>query len=132
MQTKPIEKMEDIIINATTNTPEIRFTRNGRLMIEGRSLPENVVAFYNPLIKWVRELNVSTAKVDINLEYVNSASSKKMLEILKTLDANSAIRDLIVNWHYEEDDEDALENGQIYEEFMRKAIFRYCAYGEAA
>ncbi|MBN2481709.1 MAG: DUF1987 domain-containing protein [Bacteroidales bacterium] len=124
--------MENLILEATANTPAIRFDKNGRLLIEGRSLPENVTVFYNPLIEWVTYLKADTTKVDINLEYANSASSKKLLEILKVLDANNAIRELIVNWHYEVDDEDALENGQIYEELLRKASFRYHEYSEVA
>ena len=120
------------MIEATPSTPTIRFDMNGRLLIQGRSLPENVMSFYNPLIDWARELKAETTKLDINLEYSNSSSSKKLLEILKILDANNAIKELIVNWHYESDDEDALECGQVYEELMLKAVFRYHEYSEAA
>ena len=124
--------MENIMIEATPSTPTIRFDLNGRLLIEGRSLPENVMSFYNPLIDWARDLKAETTKLDVNLEYSNSSSSKKLLEILKVLDANNAIKELIINWHYESDDEDALECGQVYEELMLKAVFRYHEYSEAA
>jgi len=100
--------------------------------MEGRSLPENVMKFYTPLIEWVGLLKAEVVKIDLNLEYLNSASSKKLLEVLKVLDANSSIKDLIVNWHYESDDEDTLENGQIYEDLLIKAVFRYHEYSEAA
>ncbi len=105
---------------------------DGRLLLEGRSLPENVTKFYNPLVEWVAMLKVEVVKIDINLEYLNSASSKKLLELLKVLDANNNIKELIMNWHYESDDEDALESGQIFEELLRKAEFRYHEYSEAA
>jgi hypothetical protein len=124
--------MNNINIEATNNTPAISFFTDGRLLIEGRSLPENVHRFYTPLIEWVRQINTEVVKMDINLEYLNSASSKKLLELLQTLDANNNIHVLIVNWHYEADDEDALENGQIFEEMLRKAEFRYHEYSEAA
>jgi hypothetical protein len=124
--------MKNINCEPTTCTPAIRFTADGRLLIEGRSLPENVSKFYDPLIVWVRELNAEVVKIDLNLEYLNSASSKKVLEILRSLDKNKSIREFIVNWHYEADDEDALESGQIFEELLDKAEFRYHEYSEAA
>ena len=123
--------MENINIDPTANTPAIRFDMSGRLMIEGRSLPDNVMRFYDLLLDWVRELKAETTKLDINLEYANSASSKKLMEMLRILDASNGIKELIVNWHYESDDEDALECGQIYEELTRKAVFRYHEYEEA-
>ncbi len=123
--------MNNILLEATSNTPAIRFNVSGRLLIEGRSLPENVSIFYGPLIEWVKNLKAETTRIDVNLEYVNSSSAKKLLEILRGLDTNEAIKELIVNWHYEEDDEDTFENGKVYEEIMSKAIFRYHEYSEA-
>ena len=124
--------MNNITYEPTTSTPEVKFTTDGRLLLEGRSLPENVMKFYNPLIEWVSKLKVEVVKMDINLEYLNSASSKKLLEILKVLDANNYIKEFIVNWHYESEDEDALESGQIFEDLLRRAEFRYHEYSEAA
>lgn len=124
--------MKNINLEPTTSTPAVRFTSDGRLLIEGRSLPEDVSKFYNPLIAWVKHLTTEVVKIDLNLEYLNSASSKKVLELLRVLDNNEAIKDLIVNWHYEADDEDALESGQIFEDFLIKAEFRYHEYSEAA
>lgn len=123
--------MKNILLEATSNTPAIRFNVSGRLLIEGRSLPENVLIFYSPLIEWVKNLKAEITRIDVNLEYFNSSSAKKLLEILRSLDANKAIKELIVNWHYESDDEDTFENGKVYEEFMTKAIFRYHEYSEA-
>jgi len=124
--------MKNIIVEPTTSTPAIKFRADGRLLMEGRSLPENVLNFYLPLIEWANKLTAQVVKFDVNLEYINSASSKKILELLKVLDANNHIKELIVNWHYELDDEDALENGQIFEDLLRRADFRYHEYSEAA
>jgi hypothetical protein len=123
--------MNNLTIAPTSSTPAIRFKTDGRMLIEGRSLPEDVSKFYAPLFDWANKLTAETVKLDINLEYLNSASTKKMLEFLKILDANSQIKTFIVNWHYESDDEDTLENGQIFEELLRKAQFRYHEYAEA-
>ena len=123
--------MNNLIIEPTSSTPAIQFNMDGRMLIEGRSLPENVMNFYGPLIDWAGKLTAESVKLDVNLEYLNSASTKKILEFLKVLDANNHIKTFIVNWHYESDDEDTLENGQIFEELLRKAQFRYHEYAEA-
>jgi hypothetical protein len=123
--------MNNLIIEPTSSTPAIQFKTDGRMLIEGRSLPEDVNKFYLPLIEWALKLKAEAVTLDINLEYLNSASTKKMLEFLKILDANNHIKTFIVNWHYESDDEDTLENGQIFEELLRKAQFRYHEYSEA-
>jgi hypothetical protein len=122
--------MNNLIIEATINTPTIKFGTDGRLLMEGRSLPENVSKFYQPLVEWAAMLTAEVVKMDINLEYINSASAKKILELLKVLDANNNIKEFIIIWHYEQDDEDVLENGQIFEELLRKAVFRYQEYSE--
>jgi hypothetical protein len=124
--------MKNLSFEPTTSTPAVRFTADGRLLIEGRSLPENVSRFYDPLINWVKELEAEVVKMDLNLEYLNSASSKKVLEILRAIDRNCSIKVFIVNWHYEAEDEDALESGQIFEGLLDKAEFRYHEYSEAA
>ena len=64
------------------------------MLIEGRSLPENVMNFYGPLIDWASKLTSQSVLLDINMEYLNSASTKKMLEFLKILDANNHIKDV--------------------------------------
>jgi len=123
--------MKEIIIEKTASTPAIEFYDDGRMLIEGRSLPEDVGKFYKPLLEWVTALKAETVKVNINLEYLNSASAKKLLEMLKSLDANNNIKNFIINWHYEEGDDDTLETGQIFEELLRKAQFRYLELSEA-
>jgi hypothetical protein len=124
--------MKNICHEPTSSTPAVRFATDGRLLIEGRSLPENVSKFYNPLIEWAKHLDAQVVRIDLNLEYLNSASSKKVLELLRALDTNESIKEFIVNWHYEADDEDSLESGQIFEDFLVKAEFRYHQYSEAA
>jgi hypothetical protein len=124
--------MTNLNFEPTTSTPAVRFTADGRLLIEGRSLPENVSRFYDPLIQWVKELEAEVVRLDLNLEYLNSASSKKLLEMLRAIDRNDCVETFIINWHYEADDEDALESGQIFEDLLDKAEFRYHEYSEAA
>ncbi len=57
---KPIEtnlkvtNMEPIIIEGTPKTPTIKFdAKEGVFEIKGRSIPENSVEFYKPLVDWL-------------------------------------------------------------------------------
>ena len=122
--------MEILKIEATTHTPLIDFNQDGKLKIEGRSFPEDVTRFYSPLIEFVSELNVSNVTLDISLEYLNTASSRKMMDFFKHLDANSKIQNVLVNWYYEEGDEDSIEIAEIYEEALLRCQFRYHEYAE--
>lgn len=124
--------MKDLSIIGTNATPEVVFATDGKLLIKGRSLPENVELFYGPLEKWMSELEVETVLFDINLEYFNSASSKKILNLLKVLDANMKVGIIEIVWHYEEGDDDCLESGQIFEEMLIRSSFKYVEYAEAA
>jgi hypothetical protein len=124
--------MKNLIIEKTPSTPSIQFMESGRLLLEGRSLPENTVKFYGPLIDWATGLTAPLVNMTVNLDYINSSSTKKLLELLKVLDANYNIKELCIEWFYEVDDEDILENGQIFEELLRKARFRYHEYSHAA
>jgi hypothetical protein len=109
--------MDDIKIKGTPKTPTVNFIKEeGKLEIKGRSIPENSIEFYKPLIDWIEHYSASPSdktKINIQLEYFNTSSSKCILDVFKKLEAVSG--DLIVNWYYEEDDEDMLEAGEDYE-----------------
>lgn len=109
--------MEDIKIEGTPKTPTVNFiTNEGLLEIKGRSIPENSIEFYKPLIDWIesyaKEPKDST-NINIQLEYFNTSSSKCILDLFKKLEAIN--NNITINWYYEEDDEDMLEAGEDYE-----------------
>jgi hypothetical protein len=124
--------MQNINIEATSSTPQVIFDESGRLMMKGRSLILNVSEFYGPLIDWISKLHVSFVRFTIDFDYFNSASSKQILEMLKIIDSNNNVKDFDVFWHFEKDDEDILEIGQIFEERLRKARFCFKEYAEGA
>jgi hypothetical protein len=123
--------MENLTIKATSTTPLAVFETNGSLSLKGRSLILDVTAFYQPFLDWVGILAATRVVFTIELEYFNSASSKKLLEILRTIDSNNLVKEFDVIWNFETDDEDILEKGQIFEEKLRKARFIYKEYAEA-
>jgi len=112
--------MDNINIEGTPKTPTVVFdSTSGKLEIKGRSIPENSIDFYNPLIIWIDEyskLPQQHTKVLIQLEYFNTSSSKCLLDVFKKLEAiRVAGNDVNIDWHYEEDDEDMLEAGEDYQ-----------------
>jgi len=66
--------MESIDIHATSSTPSVYYGMDGKLKIKGRSLPEDVTAFYNPLVDWAGKLAVHSLSADVELVYMSSAS----------------------------------------------------------
>jgi hypothetical protein len=112
--------MEPILIEGTPKTPTIKFEpTKGYLEIKGRSIPENSIEFYKPLIDQLEAYSnspQSNTNVVIQLEYFNTSSSKCILDVFKKLVAiNNKGSQVLVNWHYEEDDEDMLEAGEDYQ-----------------
>ncbi|MBN1117406.1 MAG: SiaC family regulatory phosphoprotein [Bacteroidales bacterium] len=122
--------MERIFIEATNHLPLVDFETDGKFKLEGRVIPEDVNKFFNPLIEFVSQLETEKVEFNINLEYFNTATSKKLLDLLKHLDANNKIGLVNVNWHYEEGDDDSLEMGEVYEECMLRTSFRFIEYAE--
>jgi hypothetical protein len=112
--------MENLTIEGTPKTPTIEFSlEEGALLIRGRSIPENSIEFYKPLIDKLEEYSNTpkpSTSVKIQLEYFNTSSSKCILDVFKKLEKiNSGGSETVINWYYEEDDEDMLEAGEDYQ-----------------
>jgi hypothetical protein len=117
--------MDALTIEGTPKTPIVRFDASkGLIEIKGRSIPENSIEFYKPLVDWLdayaRESQQTKTQVNIQLEYFNTSSSKCILDVFKKLEAvHKANSGVTINWFYDEDDEDMLEAGQDYESIIR-------------
>lgn len=115
--------METIKITATEDTPNVILDPvNNHYEISGRSLPEDVVVFYQPVIKWLEEFGKAPIQgfaLSIRLEYFNTASSKLILDILLKLEEiyqNGT--QLKVVWNYLSSDSDMKEAGEEYSEIV--------------
>mgnify|MGYP001579613563 CR=1 FL=1 len=88
-----------------------------KLELIGRSIPENPELIFRRLDEWITlhfEKN-KALNVNIQLEYINSGSSKYLYEILKRLTSfGRSGNDVRLKWLYEEDDEAMLELGEHY------------------
>ncbi len=122
--------MEKLIEIGSDYMPYVEFCPNGRLKMEGKIIPEDAEKTFAPWIDYIKNLFSEEVSFDINLMYFNTASSKKLMELLRHLDANNNIKKARVNWHYEEGDEDSLEVAEIFEETLLKVDFHYFEYQE--
>ena len=112
--------METIAIEGTPKTPTINFdVEKGFLEIKGRSIPENSIEFYKPLVDWLEKYASkpkASTNVNIQLEYFNTSSSKCILDVFKKLEfIHKNGSEIVINWYYEQDDEDMLEAGEDYQ-----------------
>jgi hypothetical protein len=111
--------MEKFVIQEELkNCPGITYYPDTKkLELVGRSIPENPELIFRRLEEWLTlhfekdpGLNVS-----IQLEYINSGSSKYLYEILKRLTGYGRSGKIVrIKWLYEEDDEGMLELGEHY------------------
>lgn len=121
------KNQESFVLDATKNTPSILLDpTNNKFEVEGRSLPENAIMFYSPVIEWLRayrEQSNPETKVSFKIDYFNTPSAKPILDILKVIDE---IKDkgskTHVTWYYRHDDDDMREVGEEYSEFIKTPI----------
>jgi len=110
--------MEELRIIPTKYTPEIILKPDGKINIKGRSIHENVADFYAPVERWISEYIRNPADVttvEMNLEYFNSASAKIFIHMLQKITyVGLKHKKFVVNWYYEEGDEDILERGEYF------------------
>jgi hypothetical protein len=115
--------METIKIQGTEDTPKIILdAENDILEISGRSLPEDVSSFYEPVLNWLNEYAENPNKKTVfnfKLTYFNTASSKLLLDILMKLEEmHEKGNEILIRWHYPEDDEDMAEAGEEYADIV--------------
>lgn len=121
--------IQDIYIPSTESTPSITIDfAKKQIDIVGESRPENVKAFYEPILDLIKDFESYllnqvkqyhteiTLQVKFRLNYFNSSSAKYILILIQTFqsiedNSNHAIK-IVLNWHYELDDDDNLHAGQ--------------------
>jgi hypothetical protein len=115
--------MEKIQIEPTRVTPLISFDPDeGLLEMKGRSSPENSIQFYQAIIDALEDYaNISENGLIANFafEYFNTSSSKCLFDVFKKLaKIQSKGVNLVINWFYEEGDEDMMEAGEDYSDLL--------------
>lgn len=106
-----------LFIKGTGKTPEIDFLP-GKLKISGRSIPEDSIAFYQPILSWIEDYLKNpeqSTKVILRIEYINSGSNRFIYQMLKLLDESFLKGNVVsVSWLYEDDDDTIKGLGQDF------------------
>jgi hypothetical protein len=103
-------------IAPTDSTPGVLLDPGGTIIIKGRSMNKNATEFYKQIESWIDIYVHNPADitcVDIYLEYFNGVNSIIFNSLLKKISkVRLKNKELVINWYYEEDDDDILAQGE--------------------
>jgi hypothetical protein len=75
-------------ISPSRNTPEVILDPKGTIKFTGRLIPENAEDFFNQIEELINEYFINPAEitcVEICLEYMNSAGTKYLLDLIHNI-----------------------------------------------
>jgi len=119
--------MKNLHIKETTDSPAVNLDADsGILEIKGRSLADNIIYFYQPILTWIDDYIKKPQQKTIMkmfFTYYNTGTSKSISEILNKLEQlykNGF--DVKVCWYYDEGDQSSMEDGEDFKEFISLPI----------
>ncbi|MDD2565176.1 MAG: DUF1987 domain-containing protein, partial [Salinivirgaceae bacterium] len=111
--------MDPLYIEGTDESPDIMLDKSaGKFEFTGKSLPEDVKAFYGPVLDWldgyIAEPNPETI-VNFKMDYFNSASAKQIMDIMTCFEkVHLKGLKVLIRWYFYDDDEDMEDAGASY------------------
>ena len=120
--------MDNISIEQSERSPGVEFNfENNSFSLKGESYPEDVTAFYGPLLdsleKHFDASNGAKISFTFDLVYFNSSTAKILMGLFDMLDEVAEKSDVTVTWNYEADDDNMEEMGEEFGEDLEKATF---------
>lgn len=105
-------------IKGTKSTPRVFYDFDeGELEITGKSFPSAPYELYKKMAGMLDLYNTcDLLKVTVDLDYMNTVSSKHLLELLKQ--AKEKFVNLEIIWIYDINDQDLLEVGYTFYEIL--------------
>jgi hypothetical protein len=110
--------MDSLVIKPTDETPHVICNGNGNISISGKSITEDSFVFYKPILEWIANIEAENIEITVQLEYLNTSSSKQVFDLLKLAKENSRKKSLVIKWYYDSNDEDQYELGKEYESIL--------------
>ncbi len=121
--------MEPIILQPSEDTPEVILNPDERVFrIAKVSVPEDAFEFYQPIIEWLKaygENPLSETVFEFDLEYVNTASNKQLMQLILVLDSIAQKAPVKIKWFYESIDEDMLSLGKRFQKLAKNIDFEF-------
>ena len=111
--------LKHLKIKASETSPYVSFDPAGRLEIKGRSLMEDVVSFFNPLLHWIDEFLKNPPDkilIYLELEYFNSLSARMIVKLLMKFEPikENTNTDIKVIWRYKPNDDIMRDRGKEF------------------
>ncbi len=124
--------METLLIEQTDDSPRIVLDPVDKLFeISGKSLPEDVLEFYQPVLDWLNDYRKepdSLTTFSVRLIYFNTASSKMIMDIFLIFEEMvEEGHEVLIKWHSHQRDEDMQEAGKEFAE-MIAVPFEHISY----
>ena len=115
------------VLNEKTNRmPGVSLdAENHAVLLEGEAYPEDVAAAFEPLMTSISttlaESGETPMTVKFQLQYFNSGSSRKILEIIKMIDASDTAHN--IEWLADPEDDEMIDHGNRFSRAVSKASF---------
>jgi len=94
------------------------------LKIKSESYPEYAEQFYEQILEYIKEclpkVKQNTVTINLAMTLMNSVSEKSIFQMVKLL---TEVNELIINWYYEDDDEDMEEEGKTWKALLKNVKF---------
>jgi len=104
---------------ATDDLPSVFFDDyKGVFEISKRSLPENAILFYEPLINYVLDYLKAPKEVTtviFHFDYISTSSTKQIMKIILLFDELAKTKTVNLQWNYDMGDGDMLQTGNRLE-----------------
>ncbi len=115
--------METLRIEQTDDSPQVILDQeDNQFEISGKSLPEDVQDFYQPVLDWLnayRKKPLAKTVFNLKMIYFNTASSKLIMDIMLIFEEMvEEGHDVVIRWHSLRSDEDMQEAGKEFEEMI--------------
>ncbi len=115
--------MNELIIEATQQTPFIHLQNSGEMEISGKSVMDAPDEFWTDVKVWFTNYLLHPAPLTcfkIQIDYLNTSSSKELLHLLYSLNdlANRGF-EAKVEWSFHQGDRDMQEVGKDYEHMVQ-------------
>lgn len=89
LQTLYMSEFKNLIIEQTHRTPRIDLNHStGELVLTGKSIPENALNTYQPVLNWTREYVLKAKPITnlrLNMEYFNTSTSMWISKMITSL-----------------------------------------------
>ncbi len=118
--------LESVNIRGRNIYPAVRLDKEKSIFeLSGRSLPEDVDAFYIPIIDWLQKYVLfpnDYTEFIFKFDYYNSSTARKIIDILllvEQISINFPDKKVKIIWYYEDGDEVMKDNGEDFQNVIK-------------